>query len=59
MKYWTKNKGFWLTVYGMIVIPVVIFIHGWVMGFVVGVPTGMVALGLFVQWRYWVRADLM
>ena len=43
----------------MIVIPVVIFVHGWVMGFVVGVPTGMVALGLFVQWRYWVRADLM
>jgi hypothetical protein len=55
MGYWTKNKGFWLSVYGLIVVPSVILVHGWPMGLMVGIPTGMVALGLFTHWRYYVH----
>ena len=57
MKYWTKNKGFWLMIYSGIVVPSVLLVHGVSMGLMVGIPTGMVALGLFTQWRYYVHNE--
>jgi len=53
-RFWSKNKMFWLIFYACLITPLVLFTHGWVMGFTVGVPTGMVALGLFAHWRYYV-----
>ena len=55
MQFWTRNKIFWLIVYAGIVTPSVLLVHGVSMGLMVGIPTGMVALGLFTHWRYYVR----
>ena len=42
-------------VYSGIVVPSVLLVHGVSMGLMVGIPTGMVALGLFTHWRYYVH----
>ena len=55
MQFWTKNKLFWLIVYAGIVTPSVILFHGMAEGLMIGVPSGMVGLGLFTHWRYYVH----